>query len=444
LSAEGFKTTLRGVLNPLVGWLVALDVSPDAITAAGLVISGVAGLVLAAGEFFAGAIVLLIGAICDVLDGMVARSSGRGDKFGAVFDSSADRVGESFVFGGLLYYYGAGGGARESGPAVSAYVVFAALLGSYMVSYVRGRAEGAGLECKVGLMERPERLTVLIAGTLLGPTVMTILLWPLALLANITALHRLVHVRGLVKGGGPPARGAEPAFRAGQGEASAAAHASLPGQTVGGLFVTLEGVEGSGKTTQIERVRAALEEKGHRVTVTREPGGTRTGEDIRQLLLDSEDGSVALETELLLYMASRAQHVKDFIRPALQSGAIVLCDRFSDATVAYQSGGRGVPEGTVSELNELATGGVGPNLTVLLDIPAQEGLSRAEGRGGDLDRMEREGGSFLKDVRGAYLEIARREPDRVKVLDAKLPIEKITEEIVAQIDAALAARGQKQ
>ena len=206
------------------------------------------------------------------------------------------------------------------------------------------------------------------------------------------------------------------------------------------MFITFEGVEGSGKTTQIESVGAALEEKGHSVTVTREPGGTKTGENIRQLLLDSLDGSVGQETELLLYMASRAQHVRDVIRPALSSGAVVLCDRFADATLAYQSGGRGLPEDTVTELNVLATGGVGPNLTVLLDIPEEEGLARARGRGGELDRMEREGGSFLRDVRKAYLEIARRDPGRVKVIDATLPAEQVTGEIVALIEKALEAR----
>lgn len=442
MSAEGFKTSLRGVLNPLVGWLVALEVSPDAITALGLVLSAVAGLVLAAGDFFGGGIVLLLSGLCDVLDGMVARTSGKGDKFGAVADSSADRYGESFVLGGLLYYYGAGGGsADDGGPALSAYLVFAALIGSYMVSYVRGRAEGVGIECKVGLMERPERLAVLIAGALLGPTVMTILLWPLALLANTTALHRLLHVRGRVKGQGPSNTAGGYPSPAGSGVARTFAP---PGEMPGGLFVTLEGVEGCGKTTQAEKVSDALKRSGHSVTVTREPGGTQTGESIRQLLLKSEDGSVGREAELLLYMASRAQHVRDVIRPALGAGSIVLCDRFSDATLAYQAGGRGLPEETVIGLNDLATGGLTPHLTVVLDLPVEEGLSRAKGRGGDLDRMEREGSSFLKDVRGAYLEIARREPGRVKIVDATLPEADVTRAIINLIEAALDERGRRE
>ena len=204
--------------------------------------------------------------------------------------------------------------------------------------------------------------------------------------------------------------------------------------------MTLEGVEGCGKTTQAERVSEALKEKGHSVTVTREPGGTQTGESIRQLLLKSDDGSVGRETELFLYMASRAQHARDVIRPALESGSVVLCDRFSDATLAYQTGGRGLPEDTVAGLNGLATGGLTPDLTVLLDLPVEEGLSRAKGRGGDLDRMEREGSSFLRDVRSAYLEIARREPGRVKVIDAAPPAEEVTRAIVTLVEEALVAR----
>lgn len=467
MSAESLKTSMRAVLDPLVGWLVALEVSPGAITGVGLSLSAVAGLILAAGGFLAGGVVLLLSGLCDVLDGMVARASGGGDKFGAVVDSSADRYSESFVLGGLLYYYGAGDGSRgAAGPAVSAYVVFAALIGSYMVSYVRARAEGVDLECKVGLMERPERLTVLIVGTLLGPTVMTVLLWPLALLANMTALHRLLAARGQVRGEGrrpPPAeRGsaaegscnsaaggpldsaggvespvARPAGR--QSERSPAGSVSMSEgvEAEGGLFITLEGVEGSGKSTQAGKLADFLMRRGYRTLSTREPGGTETGESIRRLLLKSDDGSVGRETELLLYMADRAQHVRDVIRPALESGSIVVCDRFSDATLAYQAGGRGLPEDTVSDLNILATGGLKPHLTILLDLPEDEGLSRAQGRGGGFDRMEREERSFHRDVRNAYLEIARREPGRVKIVDAGGTEEEVGRAVVSLVEQAL-------
>ncbi len=448
MSGKAFKTGMRSVLNPLVDVLAALGVTPGSITVAGLVLSAVAGLVLAAGSFLAGGIILLPAGLCDVLDGMVARVSGKGDRFGAVADSCADRYAESLVLGGLLYYYGAGEGAGVSGPALSAYLVFAALVGSYMVSYVRARAEGAGLTCDVGLMERPERLTVLVVGALLGPTVMTVLLWPLAILANATALHRLVAVRRQVKGRGE-ASGAE-SKEPGAGSPKSGPSYS-PGFAPGGrpparqvehkgLFVTLEGVEGSGKTTQASRVAEALAARGRDVVTTREPGGTETGEAIRKLLLDSEDGSVGRETELMLYMAARSQHVEDVIWPALESGRLVLCDRFSDATVAYQAGGRGVPEETVRAVNAVATGGLEPDLTVLLDLPEEEGIGRLEGRGGGPDRMERESGSFHKSVREAYLEIARREPRRVKVVDATLSEDRITEEVVSMIEETAGRR----
>ncbi len=433
MSAEGFKTSLRGVLNPLVGWLVALGVSPGAITVTGLVLSAAAGLTLASGAFTAGGVLLVAAGLCDVLDGMVARASGRTGKFGAVADSSVDRYGESLVLGGLLYYYGVGGGSKGAGPAVSTYVVFAALIGSYMVSYVRGRAEGVGLECKVGLMERPERLALLVVGTLLGPSVMAVLLWPLALLANATAVHRLLHVREQVRRGasspGAPGSGA------GEGTGG-----GLARRAHSGLFVTLEGVEGSGKTTQAARLGSALGDKGYTVLSTREPGGTETGERIRNILLGSRDGSVGPETELLLYMASRAQHVRDVIYPALQAGHVVICDRFSDATVAYQAGARGISEEAVGALAAVATGGLNPDLTVLLDLPEDEGMARLGGRGGDPDRMEREGRSFHRSVREAYLDIARREPERIKVVNAALSEDEVAAKIMTLVQDALSAR----
>jgi len=467
LSAEGFKTRLRGVLDPLVRLLADLGVAPGAITAAGLFLSAVAALMLAAGSFGAAGLVLLLSGLCDVLDGMVARACGGGTRFGAVADSSADRYGEGFVLGGLLYYYGTGGGARESGPAVSAFLVFASLIGSYMVSYVRARSEGVGAECKVGLMERPERLTLVIAGALLGPGAMTVLLWPLALLANATAIHRLLAVRDRLARDGADAAtgdGTRPPVAGGVSERSAvspeggaprpaltfeeegelapgAVRPRPDGEKVpGGFFVTLEGVEGSGKSTQARRLVGWLAATGYDVLGTREPGGTEAGERIRRVLLGGGGAGLRPEAELLLYLADRAQHVRDVIRPALQSGAVVVCDRFSDATLAYQAGGRGLPEETVRDLNELAAGGLSPHLTLVLDLPEADGLARAAGRGGGFDRMEREAISFHRDVRSAYLEIAKREPDRVRVVDASRTEEEIEREIVAIVEEALRAR----
>ena len=181
-----------------------------------------------------------------------------------------------------------------------------------------------------------------------------------------------------------------------------------------GLFVTFEGVEGAGKTTQIALLKAALERQGRRVCVTREPGGDAVAEGVRQLLLSQE---MSPRAELLLFLASRAQNVERVILPELEQGAVVLCDRFIDSSVAYQGVARGLGRDTVAALNEFATGGLAPDITFLLDLDPETGLSRQMER----NRMEEESLAFHLRVRQGYLQEAELSPDRFCVVDATLP-----------------------
>ncbi len=182
-------------------------------------------------------------------------------------------------------------------------------------------------------------------------------------------------------------------------------------------FVTFEGIEGSGKTTQVRLLSGHLAAKGVPHLVTREPGGTPLADEIRALLLSPRDETVAPEAELLLYEAARAQHVRAVIRPALAGGTAVLCDRFCDATVAYQGIARGVGRERVEGLNALASGGLLPDLTLLFDVPAETGIARASGRGDASDRLESEPLRFHRAVRDAYLRIARESGGRVVAID---------------------------
>lgn len=201
-----------------------------------------------------------------------------------------------------------------------------------------------------------------------------------------------------------------------------------------GLFITFEGVEGCGKSTQIERLRLHLEACGQRVLMTREPGGTPIAEAIRDLLLDPSHHAMSPSAELLLYEAARAQHVDERIRPALESGVTVLCDRFADSTTAYQGAGRGLPLNALEYLHLIATGGVWPDLTFVIDLPVEIGLERARARG-RADRMEQEALAFHERVRQGFLELARREPARIRVIDGTQSID----EIAAAIRRALEA-----
>lgn len=199
-----------------------------------------------------------------------------------------------------------------------------------------------------------------------------------------------------------------------------------------GIFVTLEGVDGAGKSTQAARLVGRLRERGLEVVALREPGGTAISEKIRAILLDPANAGMADECELLLYEASRAQLVRQVIEPALGRGAVVVCDRYFDSTYAYQAGARGLDDGLVRRANRLGSCGVRPDLTLVLDMDPACALSRAAADGED--RLEAEGLAFQQRVRAAYLRLAAEEPERVHVVDAAGSFD----EVVARIDAELA------
>ena len=214
-----------------------------------------------------------------------------------------------------------------------------------------------------------------------------------------------------------------------------------------GLFVTFEGVEGSGKTTQAELLTRSLEREGRRVIFTREPGGTDVGERIRDVLLDARLSGMEPLAELFLYLASRAQHVKELIRPSLTEGAIVVCDRFADASLAYQGAGRQIGELKVQRLNEIATFGLAPDYTLLLDTPADVGLERTLKRvGGEArkDRIEKEKLDFHARVRTGYLLLAEREPHRIAVLDGTRNKDELAREILNRVKRVLEEKAARQ
>ena len=184
-----------------------------------------------------------------------------------------------------------------------------------------------------------------------------------------------------------------------------------------GKFISLEGGEGAGKSTLLAGLRAYIEQSGIALVQTREPGGTAVGEAVRAIVLDPAQHALAAETELLLMFASRAQLVRELIEPALSAGQWVLCDRFADASYAYQGGGRGQPVARIAELERWACARVKPDLTLLLDLPVATGRARAAGRG-DADRIEVEADAFFERVRTSYRERAAAEPDRFRVIDA--------------------------
>ncbi|WP_322003818.1 dTMP kinase [Marinobacter alexandrii] len=192
-----------------------------------------------------------------------------------------------------------------------------------------------------------------------------------------------------------------------------------------GQFITFEGTEGVGKSTQLANAADALKGLGVDVVVTREPGGTPMAESIRELLLAPRDEPVNETTELLLMFAARAQHLNNRILPALDRGQWVLCDRFTDATFAYQGGGRGVSSERIAMLENLVQGDVRPDHVILLDAPVETGMKRARSRG-DLDRFEQEAVSFFQRIRDTYLERAQAAPDRYSVVDAAASLEQVT------------------
>ena len=197
-----------------------------------------------------------------------------------------------------------------------------------------------------------------------------------------------------------------------------------------GLFITFEGADGCGKTTQIELLNKYLQEKGFKTLVTREPGAKGLGEKLREILLNY-DGEVSPNCESFLFLADRAQHVDCVIKPALKDGVIVLCDRYTDSTVAYQGYGRQLDIEQIKKLNEIAVNGLKPDLTIVFDIDIETSMQRV---GKTKDRMESAGMDFFNRVRNGYLAIAKEEPNRVKVINSADTIERIHEKVVEEVN----------
>jgi dTMP kinase len=205
------------------------------------------------------------------------------------------------------------------------------------------------------------------------------------------------------------------------------------------LFITFEGVEGSGKTTQIQRLKKHLIRKGIPCKVTREPGGCPISEKVRKILLNPDHREMAPMSELLLYEAARAQHVKEVIEPFLKKGGVILCDRFSDATIAYQGYGRNMDLKWIERLNHFSSHSIKPDVTFLLDCPSHVGLKRALKRNRTLkkekeERFEKERIQFHQQVRKGYLALARKEPQRVKIIDTRVGEDRVFEKIREIVD----------
>lgn len=195
-----------------------------------------------------------------------------------------------------------------------------------------------------------------------------------------------------------------------------------------GIFITLEGSEGAGKTTAIEAIREWANSADIELVVTREPGGTAIAEQIRDLLLDKNNNEIVADTELLLMFAARAQHLQELIIPAIAQGKWIVCDRFTDATYAYQGGGRGIDVDRIRQLENWVQGDLRPDLTLLLDLPVDQGLARA-GQRSEPDRFELEKVTFFERVRQAYLERAKQYPDQFRIIDASKSIEEVRDQI---------------
>jgi len=205
-----------------------------------------------------------------------------------------------------------------------------------------------------------------------------------------------------------------------------------------GKFITIEGTEGVGKTTNIAFIRQWLEDQNITYVSTREPGGTPFAESIRELLLVNRDEVVDENSELLLMFAARAQHIAKIIEPALARGEWVLCDRFTDATYAYQGGGRGIDTTKIAQLENLVQGDLRPDLTLILDIPVEEGLARASARS-EPDRFEREQVEFFENVRSMYLSRAAEAPHRYRIVDASQALTKVTASVAEALDSFLSS-----
>ena len=212
------------------------------------------------------------------------------------------------------------------------------------------------------------------------------------------------------------------------------------------LFITFEGVEGCGKTTQLALLSEALRQQGYGVLTTREPGGCTIADAVRRILLDPAHHAMVPRAELLLYAAARAQHVTEVIKPALAEGRVVLCDRYTDATVAYQGYGRGLDRELVEHLNDLACDGCRPDLTLLLDMPAEAGLKRAIRRNSsqkmdEEGRFEQEALIFHDKVRQGYLALAQRHPDRIRIIAAQGSVAEVAQRILLAINTFIESQG---
>ncbi len=207
-------------------------------------------------------------------------------------------------------------------------------------------------------------------------------------------------------------------------------------------FITFEGIEGSGKTTQIKRLTERLRQQGYKVLQTREPGGCPIADQIRSILLHPDNAAMVSRAELLLYAAARAQHIEQIVRPALQNGEIVICDRFTDATLAYQGKGRGLDCDLINQLNQLAAGDCRPGLTLLFDLPVATGLGRARQRetqqqDSSEGRFEREQLDFHQRIRDGYLAMANAEPQRFRIVDAAQPADLVSRQVTELVDSFL-------
>lgn len=201
-----------------------------------------------------------------------------------------------------------------------------------------------------------------------------------------------------------------------------------------GRLITLEGIEGAGKSSHMQFIAEKLQQAGKDVLLTREPGGTTLGEGIRELLLKKNQQAMFEETELLLMFAARAQHVQQVILPAMTEGKMVICDRFTDSSYAYQGGGRGISIDKILELENWVLSGFKPDLTLLLDLPVETGLARAKARG-EADRFEIETVNFFQNARDTFLKIAEDEPDRVKIINAEEKLELVQSSILQMLVA---------
>jgi dTMP kinase len=206
------------------------------------------------------------------------------------------------------------------------------------------------------------------------------------------------------------------------------------------MLITFEGVDGSGKTTQVDLLYDYLADKGYKIVKTREPGGTAFGEALRKSILQPDIYVFPL-SELLVLMAMRAQHMEEVIGPALQDGKIIICDRFTDATHAYQGYGRGMDQGIILTLNRLVTKGIRPNLTVLLDCKVEEGFKRKVERDFSMDRFEKEALSFHNKVKAAYIKLSKEEPDRFFVVNGNAEVEEVQKKIRDKVEKLLKSYG---